>query len=65
MDRQTFAKVPNLGRPAARCRKSAERCRARADKSYNWQEEDSWLELASEWVRLAEVFENEDRLALN
>jgi hypothetical protein len=38
---------------------------ASADKSHNWQEEDSWLELASAWTELAEAFEIEHRLSLN
>jgi hypothetical protein len=30
-----------------------------------WLEEDMWLEFASDWTKLAELFENEDRLLLN
>ena len=36
-----------------------------ADRSHNWQEEDSWLELASAWAELADAFENQHRLSLN
>jgi len=59
-----FAVAELQGR-ATEYRKRAEQCRMRADKSYNWQEEDSWLELASCWVQLAEASEREGHLARN
>jgi hypothetical protein len=65
MLRPTLAKVPNLGRRAAKCRKRAQLCRTRAAKSLDWQEEDAWLEHAAQWVELAEAFDDDDRLLLN
>jgi hypothetical protein len=60
-----LATIFGSGSRAAECRRKAQRCCTRADKSRNWQEEDSWLELASAWAELADAFENEHRLSLN
>jgi hypothetical protein len=65
MSPPALAKVPNLGRRAANCRKRAQLCRTRAAKSQDWQEEDAWLEYAAHWVELAKAFDDDDRLLLN
>jgi len=65
MTRPTLAEGPHPGRNAANCRKGAERCLTNAAKSVGWAEEDVWLGLASDWTKLAEAFECEDRLLLN
>lgn len=65
MTRANLAGAPNLGRPAARCRKRAQVCRSRASKSFYLEDEEAWLRFASEWTELAEAFETHDRLSLN
>lgn len=61
----TLAEVPNLGRPAAKCRKRAGLCRTRAANSFYASDEEAWLQFATQWMELAEAFELEDRFALN
>jgi hypothetical protein len=46
---------------AANCRKAAKRCRANAAASLTLLDSDAWLELASDWMTLAEAFEEEAR----
>jgi hypothetical protein len=44
---------------AANCRNGAKRCRANAAASLTLLDSDAWLELASDWMTLAEAFEKE------
>ena len=60
-----ITRIHQRGCDALECRKGAERCLAYAAESVDWVEEDTWLEFASDWTKLAEAFENEDRLLLN
>jgi hypothetical protein len=44
---------------AAYCRKSAEKCHTNAVAAVSLLETDVWLDLASDWITLAEAFEKE------
>jgi hypothetical protein len=50
---------------AASCRRAAKKCRTNAAASLTLQDSDAWLELASDWMTLAEAFEEEVRRRLN
>jgi len=46
---------------AAYCRRAAEQCRLYAAESVSLLDMNAWLELASDWMALAEAFEEEHR----
>jgi hypothetical protein len=46
---------------AAYCRRAAEQCRTAAAAALSLLDTDAWLELASDWMMLAEAFEKEHR----
>jgi hypothetical protein len=50
---------------AANCRRAAKKCSANAAASLTLLASDAWLELASDWMTLAEAFEEEARRRLN
>jgi hypothetical protein len=47
------------------CRQRAAACRSNAEKSRNAFDEAAWLELADDWINLAEAFEAADRTKWN
>jgi hypothetical protein len=46
---------------AEKCRKRAEECRINAANARSEPEATGWLDLADDWVKLAEALEQEDR----
>jgi len=50
---------------AEKCRKRAEKCRLDAENARNGMDEDAWLDLAEDWIKLAEAFEAAEHLKWN
>ena len=46
---------------AKQCRQAAEDCRTNAAESLCLLDTNAWLDLASDWTKLAEEFEKEER----